>query len=70
MSSKNNNNGECLMHLKSGNIEIMINGKADENIEELFQSLLSRYRTGLETSMKGSDSYLSVFIYYIINTIK
>ena len=69
MSSKNNNNGECLMHLKSDKIEIMINGKADEIIE-LFQSLLSRYRTGLETSMKGSDSYLIVFIYYIVNTIK
>ena len=33
----------------------MINDKADEVIEELFQSLLSRYRIGLETSIKDSE---------------
>ena len=54
MSSKDNDN-ERKMHSKSDNIEIMINYKADEVIEELFQSLLSRYQIGLETSMKGSD---------------
>ena len=54
MSSKDNDN-ERIMHSKSDNIEIMINYKADEVIEELFQSLLSRYQIGLETSMKGSD---------------
>ena len=41
MSSKDNDN-ERIMHSKSDNIEIMINYKADEVIEELFQSLLSR----------------------------
>ena len=46
---------QCLMRSKSGNIEIMINDKADEVVEELFQSLLSRYYFGLKTSMKGSD---------------
>ena len=54
MSSKNNDE-ESLMHSKSDNIKIMTNEKADEVIEELFQSLLSRYQIGLETSMKGSD---------------
>ena len=33
----------------------MVSEKADEVIEELFQSLLSRYQIGLGTSMKGSD---------------
>ena len=33
----------------------MINDKVDEVIEELFQSLLSRYHVVLKTSMKGSD---------------
>ena len=33
----------------------MINNKADEVMEEHFQSLLPRYQIGLETSMKGSD---------------
>ena len=33
----------------------MINDKADEVIEELFESLLSRYQIGLEKSMKRSD---------------
>ena len=36
------------------NTEIMILDKADEVREELFQSLLYRHQTGLETSMKGS----------------
>ena len=36
--------------------------KVHEVIEELFQSLLSRYQIGLETSMKGSD-----FIFDCVN---
>ena len=43
------------MHSKSDKIEIMINYRANEVIEELFQSLISRYQIGLETSMKDSD---------------
>ena len=43
------------MHSKSYNIEIVINDKADKSAEELFQFFLSRYQTGLETSMKGSE---------------
>ena len=46
---------ECVMHSKSNNIEIMVNYKADEVIEEIFQLLLSRNYIGLETSMKGSE---------------
>ena len=67
MSSKDNDK-ECVMHSKSNNIEIMINDKADEVIEELFQSLLSRYRIGLETSMKGSDFIFDCvhLIYYLL----
>ena len=44
------------MHSKSDNKEIMIYDKADEVIKELFESHVSRYQIGLETSMKGSDS--------------
>ena len=33
----------------------MNNYRANEVIEELFQSLISRYQIGLETSMKDSD---------------
>ena len=44
-----------MMHSKCCNTEIMINDKVDEVIEELFQSLLSRYHVVLKTSMKGSD---------------
>ena len=53
MSSKDNDE-EQVMHSKSDNVKMMINDKEDEVIE-LFQSLLSRYQIGLETSMKGSD---------------
>ena len=51
------------MHSKSDNMEIIINDKADEIIE-LFQSLLSRYQIGLETSMKGSD-----FVFDCVNLL-
>ena len=33
---------------------MMINDKEDEVIEEIFQSILSRYQIGLERSIKGS----------------
>ena len=46
---------ECVMHSKSDNIEIMSHDKADEAIEELVESLISRYQIGLETSKKGSN---------------
>ena len=55
LSSKDNDK-ECVMHSRD-NIDIMINDKTDEVIEELFQSLLPRYQTGLKTSMKGSDFF-------------
>ena len=50
----------------------MINDKADEVIEEPFPSLLSKYQTGLEKSMKGSDFlfdcvHLLHYKYYEIN---
>ena len=46
---------ECVMHSKSNIIEILINDKADEVIEELFQSLLSKYEIGLETWIRVSN---------------
>ena len=55
ISSKDDNDKECLMHLKSDNIENMINDDADEVIEELFKSLQNRYQINLENSMKGSE---------------
>ena len=42
MSSKYNDE-ECVMNSRSGNIELLINYEEDEVIEELFQSLLSKY---------------------------
>ena len=58
-----------MTHSKSDSIEIMINDKADEVIEELFQSILSRYQTELETSMKLVISYLIVLICFLTNVI-
>ena len=71
MSSKDNG-GECLMHSKRENIEIIVNDKADAVMEELFQSLLSRYQIRLETSMRGSDfifdcAHLLYYKYHKIN---
>ena len=44
--------------------------KANEIIEELFESLPSRYRIGLETSMNCSDLSLIIFICCIPNIKK
>ena len=47
------NDGKCVVHLKSDNIKIMINDKADEVIKELFD-FKNRYQNNLE-SIKGSE---------------
>ena len=54
------------MHLKSDTIKIIINDTGDEVIEEIFQSLLSRYQTRLETPMTGKDFILNCvhLLYY------
>ena len=43
------------MHSKSDNIEFMTHDSPNEIVGELFESLLSKYQIGLETSMRGSD---------------
>ena len=53
--SSNDNDEERVTHSKSDNIEVMGYDKADEVIEELFESLLYRHQIGIETSMRGSD---------------
>ena len=47
------------MHSKSDNIEIVINDKADEVIEELFGSLVKNCQIGFVKPMKGSDFVLN-----------
>ena len=42
------NDGERVMNSKSDSIENMINDKENEDMEESFESLLSRYQIGLE----------------------
>ena len=43
------------MHSKSDNIDIMVGVDNNEIIKNLFNSLLQRYKKGLEESMRGSD---------------
>ena len=52
------------MHLNLDIIEIVIYDKAGEVVQELFESLHSRYQIGLDASIKGSD-----FIFYCINLL-
>ena len=54
MSSKGTDE-ERLMYSNSDNIKIMINDKANEVTKEIFQSFLSIYQIGLETTMKCSS---------------
>ena len=59
------------MHLKSDNIEIMIDNEADEAMKELFDSLKRRYQNDLK-SMKDSEllfDYVINITYYFINVI-
>ena len=46
---------ERVMQSKNGNIEFMLDDNANEVVDEFFESLLSRYQSALETSMRGSD---------------
>ena len=69
ISSKDNDE-ERVMHSKSDNKEMMINDKKDEVIEEIFQSLLSRYQIGLETLRMVVISYLILFIHCSRNVKK
>ena len=57
LSSKDDDE-ERVMHSESDNIECMSYDNANEVVNELFESFLSRYQAGLETSMKGSDFIL------------
>ena len=45
----------CVMHSKSNNTEFMTYDNTNDVADELFESLLSRYQIGLETSMRGID---------------
>ena len=58
------------MHTKSSNIEVMMGNETDENIKELFKSLLQKYQEGLEKSMKGSNSAFDSVDLSFINFIK
>ena len=55
---------ERLIPSKGDTIEIMTFDKADEVVQELFESLLSRYKIGLEARMKGSN-----FIFNCVNLL-
>ena len=63
ISSKDNDE-KHITHSKSGNIELMVNEKADKVIEKRFESLLNKYQNRLETSMSGSD-----FIFHCVHLL-
>ena len=59
------------MHTKSDNIEIMIGNETDEVIEELFNSVLQRYKKILEESMEGGEFFFDSvdLLYYKLHKI-
>ena len=58
-------NEECVTHSKSNNIELMSYDNVNEVVDELFESLLLRYQSSLETSMTGSNFlFNSVLLLY------
>ena len=52
-----------VMHWRSNNIKLASHNDANEVVDELFESLCSRYHTNLETLMRGSD-----FIFWFSST--
>ena len=52
------------MHLKCDNIEIMINDQANEVIQELFDSLKSRYQNNLESTKSSEFVFDYVHLLY------
>ena len=60
-----------VMHTRSDNEEFMNGSDTNEIIEELFESLLQRYRENLQEKMRGSDfAFDGVnFLYYDFNKI-
>ena len=63
------NDEECVMHSKSDDIEMMINGEVDEVIKELFDSFKNRYQNNLGL-MKGSEfvfGYVHLLFIHKIN---
>ena len=71
VSSKPCSDKTRIMHSKSNNIEIIISSEIDEDIEELFKSLLQRYQKELEESMRGSEFVFDGVnaLYYDFNKI-
>ena len=58
-------NEERVMHSKSNNIELMSYDNVNEVVDEIFESLLLRYQSSLETSMRGSNFlFNSVLLLY------
>ena len=49
------NDEEQVLHSKSDNIKIMINGEADETREGPFKSLLNRHQNNFKKLMKSSN---------------
>ena len=61
---------DCVIHLKSDNIEIMRYDETDEVIGKRFKSIPPSYQIEPEKSTKVVISFLIVFIYCITNVIK
>ena len=43
------------MHTKSDNMEIIMGSETNNIVEEICESLLQKYKEGLEESMRGSE---------------
>ena len=61
---------ERVMHSNSDNIKFTSYNDANEVVNELFESLRSKYQDNLETSMRGSNFILIQFNSCITNVIK
>ena len=57
------------MYSSSDNIKLAPYSDVNDVIDKILKSFRSRYQKILETSMKGSDLFLTQFNYYITRLI-
>ena len=64
------NDEKCVMHSKSDNIEIMINGEVDEVIKKVFDLLKNRNQNNLELIKSSEFVFNYVYLLYCVINVR
>ena len=64
------NDEKCVMHSKSDNIEIMINGEVDEVIKKVFDLLKNRNQNNLELIKSSEFVFNYVYLLHCVINVR